>query len=114
MNFPIYALLDLFLIIIAVLLWLPLGKRLDKLSKIAALLTFLLLCFLSAGFQYLCFIRVNAWILHPENTWLLPVTILNSPLEEYLFWWAFALIMIEAYLWPKYVYCKLLRKKGES
>lgn len=110
MNLPIYTLLDLFLSIIAVISWLPLGKRLDKPSKVAALLTFLLLCILSAVFQYLCLIRVNAWVLHPENTWFMPITILHSPLEEYLFWWAFALIMIEAYLWPKYLLCKLQKR----
>jgi hypothetical protein len=81
-------------------LWIPLWKRIDKKTRVAALFTFLLLCILSAGFQYLCLVRVNAWYVHPENTWLLPIAILHSPLEEYLFWWGFALIMLAAYLWP--------------
>jgi hypothetical protein len=104
MNFPYYALLDFFIILVAVALWVPLNKRLDKISKTAAVLTFLLLCLLSTGFQYLCLVRVNAWVVHPENTWLIPFTLLHSPLEEYLFWWSFALIMIEAYLWPRYLF----------
>lgn len=108
MNVPYYALLDLFIILAAIFLWIPLWKRLDKKSRMAAVFTFLLLCILSTGFQYLCLVRVNAWNVHPENTWLLPITIFHSPLEEYLFWWGFALIMLAAYLWP----CNLIKEKN--
>jgi hypothetical protein len=107
MNFPLYAFLDLIILLAALLLWIPLWKRLDRQSRIAAIFTFISLCILSACFQYLCLVRVNAWCIHPENTWLLPITILNSPFEEYLFWWGFALIMLAAYLWP----CTLVKRK---
>ncbi|HON10533.1 MAG: hypothetical protein GX089_09650 [Fibrobacter sp.] len=100
MNFPLYLTLDLCLCVIAVIAAVPLYKRLDKYSRKAAVSTFLLLCVLSAGFQYICFIRVGAWIVNPEVTWLIPYRIAGSPVEEYLFWWSFAIIMLELYLYP--------------
>gem|GEM_PF-2946926 len=106
MTPPYYLLLDVSISAAAILLWLPLRKRLDNHLKIAAILTFLTLCILSSAFQYLCFVRVDAWFVHPENTWLLPVTFLHSPIEEYLFWWGFAFVMIESYLWPRYFFSK--------
>ena len=91
MNFPLYLTLDLCLCVIAVIAAVPLYKRLDKYSRKAAVSTFLLLCVLSAGFQYICFIRVGAWIVNPEVTWLIPYRIAGSPVEEYLFWWSLPL-----------------------
>lgn len=103
MSIPYYLYLDICIIMIAIFTWLPLRRHLSKQDRLAALLTFFTLCILSAAFQYLCFVRVGAWTVHPENTWLLPVFFLGSPLEEYLFWWGFAFVMIEAYLWPRYL-----------
>ncbi|MDG5816318.1 hypothetical protein QA601_14580 [Chitinispirillales bacterium ANBcel5] len=79
----------------------PLFKRLDIIEKKAFIFTFLLLCILSSGFQYICLIRVEAWFVHPENTWLIPLRIAGSPVEEYLFWYSFALLMLEFYLYPR-------------
>jgi len=108
---PLYLTLDIVVIILAAALWLPLYKRLDKTSKTAALMTIATLCIMASAFQYLCLVRVGAWSVCEQNTWLLPVRLLGSPLEEYLFWWGFAFIMTAAYLWPRYLFsCK----KAES
>jgi hypothetical protein len=98
---PLYLFLDIIIIIAAAALWLPLYKRLDKTSKGAAILTIASLSILASAFQYLCLVRVGAWSVCEQNTWLLPVRLLGSPLEEYLFWWGFAFIMTAAYLWPR-------------
>jgi hypothetical protein len=114
MSIPYYLLLDIIIVSIEISLWLPLSKRIDNNSRLAAILALLTLCLLSTAFQYLCFVRVNAWFVHPENTWLLPVRFLNSPIEEYLFWWGFAAIMIEAYLWPRYIFLNRSVSGGRS
>jgi hypothetical protein len=104
---PLYLILDLAVIICAVLLWLPLYKYLDRITKTAGLLTVVILGIMASAFQYLCLVRVGAWSVYEEHTWLLPVRLLGSPLEEYLFWWGFAFIMTAAYLWPRYLFCKM-------
>jgi hypothetical protein len=102
---PLYLLLDFSVIFIAAVLWLPLYKHLDRITKTAGLMTVAILGIMASAFQYLCLVRVGAWSVYEQNTWLLPVRLLGSPLEEYLFWWGFAFIMTAAYLWPRHLLC---------
>ncbi len=99
---PLYLMLDIVIIIIAIALWLPLYKRIDKNTKTAGLMTVASLCIMASAFQYLCLIRVGALSVCEQNTWLIPVRLLGSPIEEYLFWWGFAFIMTALYLWPRH------------
>jgi hypothetical protein len=111
---PLYLLLDLSVIIIAAVLWLPLYKHLDRITKTAGLITVAILSIMASVFQYLCLVRVGAWSVCEQNTWLLPVRLFGSPIEEYLFWWGFAFIMTAAYLWPRHhLFCrKQYRRKS--
>ena len=100
MKLPLYLGLDCGLIFVSFVLWFFLWKRLNKVELISSAATFLVLIILSTFCQYFNFIRFHAWTVNDKVTYLLPFRFLGSPIEEYLFWWAFALIMIAFYLWP--------------
>jgi len=100
MKPPLYIGLDCVLLVIAFLLWLFLWKKLSTIEKISSVATFMVLVILSTACQYFNFIRFHAWTVNDAVTCLLPMRFLGSPIEEYLFWWASALIMIALYLWP--------------
>jgi hypothetical protein len=111
---PLYLVLDIAIIIVAAALWLPLYKHLDRITKTAGIMTVALLSIMASAFQYLCLVRVGAWSVCEQNTWLLPVRLLGSPLEEYLFWWGFAFIMTAAYLWPRHLFSCKVQKPPEE
>jgi hypothetical protein len=106
LSIPLYLIIDLALCALSILLAIPLYKMVDPMSRKAAFYTFILLCILSSVFQYVCLVRVHAWSVNPEASRIIPLTIAGSPLEEYLFWWPFALLMIEFYLYPKILFSK--------
>jgi hypothetical protein len=101
MKFPIYFTIDLILIIVSLGLTIPLWKRLDSLYKQSVAFSWIFMVTVSSFCQYLSLIHFHAWRVNPDATYILPFYLGGAPIEEYLFWWFFGLLMINLYLWPK-------------
>lgn len=113
MKFPVYLTIDLFLIAISVSLFIPLWKRLDAVYRQAVVFSLLFMVVVSSFCQYLSLIQFKAWYVNPDATYILPLHLGGAPIEEYLFWWFYGLLMIEFYMWPMIWFKAMDKKAGE-
>lgn len=114
MKLPLYLIIDICLIVFSVGALLPLWRRLDALYRQALMFSWLFMVTVSSFCQYLSLIHVRAWRVNPDATYLLPIHLGGAPLEEYLFWWFFGLLMIDLYLWPKLWFDAMDKKASEG
>lgn len=90
MNWPWYLLLDvvLWLITAAVMWWS--WPRLDAGQRRGAWLAAVVVMVLQVGNELLSLNVFQAWSFSPEHNRLIGFALWGAPLEEYLFWFAFA------------------------
>ncbi|MEW6515763.1 MAG: hypothetical protein AB1439_02495 [candidate division FCPU426 bacterium] len=90
MNWPWYLLLDVFLWAVAAGLMLWAWPRMDAAGRRDACLTACLVMALQVGNELLSLRVFHAWSFSQAHNRLLGLDLLGAPVEEYLFWFAFA------------------------